>query len=853
MGLKIKVRKTALSIAIRHRCLKAAASPMLGATLVAGSLMAGQVQAQEQNVPQAGLEEIVVTARFREENVQQTPLAITALSGTSLENKSFASIADVAAAVPNAFFREASTVFGPSTQAYVRGVGQDDFKLSFEPGVAMYIDDVYHSDLLGSQFDLMDLERVEVLRGPQGTLFGKNAIGGAVRMVSRKPQGDNSGSIQATIGRYDRLDLRGGFDFTVIEDKLFMRVAGVSKSRNGFQEQIDFTCDMIRRGTPQLAGIGDGLGADGSAGSGLDGKPDTVAVGGTADNTFAFPQRTQGGAKSDDQCVIDKFGADDVQGGRIAVRFLPNEDVEFNLSADMTQDNSSVQAQSTYAIGRLFPGTETFALNTAGSTTNLPPSLTGANNRIFNKYGIRYDARFTNANPYQTYATYDDPIGNRVWAPEATVENWGVSGILDWDLNDSVHLKWVNAYREYDASFVTDNDGSPLLLNTVWTTQTHEQFTSELQFTGNLMSDALEWTAGAFYFDSDSFNGGRVISVHTILDFDVLDDVASSNKSVFGHVVYHASEKLSLTTGIRYSDDQKSYSFLHTPLAGFNPVIPLLAPNAQQTRTDWKVGADYQINDEVMIYGQVSTGFRSPGFNPRPFTTRQLLPIEGESLTAYELGIKSDWFDNRLRMNSAVFYSDYDSRVITRTTVECPAPYEMTLVPCPVTTSPWNNFLVGPAKIKGFEVEVTAELSENFLVDASFGYNQFTSDDLTINGRERKLNGIPEMQGNLGAQYVSNLGSNGSVTTRLDMFHTDEIFYDAFNQPLAAEPSYTTFNGRVTYEAENQDWSVALAVTNLTDEFYFVSKSDFITGNLSSLAGQPNRPREWSLSLRRNF
>jgi iron complex outermembrane recepter protein len=820
--------------------------------MAANAVLAMQAQAQPE-AQQGNLEEIVVTARFREENVQQTPLAITALSADSLDAKSFSTIADVAAAVPNAFFREAPTAFGPSTQAYIRGVGQDDFKLSFEPGVAMYIDDVYHSDLLGSQFDLMDLERVEVLRGPQGTLFGKNAIGGAVRMVSRKPQGDNSGSVQVTMGRFDRLDLRGGFDFTLIEDKLFMRVAGVSKSRDGFQEQIDFTCDMIRRGTPQLAGIDDGLGADGTAGGGLDGAPDVVTVGSTADNTFAFPQRTQGGAKQDDKCVIDKFGADDVQGGRVALRFLANEDVEFNLSADLTEDKSSVQAQSTYAIGRLFPNAETFSLNTAGSTANLPPSLTAANNRIFNRYGIRYDARFTNPDPYQTYATYDDPIGNRVWAPEATVENWGVSGILDWDVNAGIHLKWVNAYREYDASFVTDNDGSPLLLNTVWTTQTHEQYTSELQLTGNLMNDALEWTVGGFYFDSDSFNGGRVISVHTVLDFDVLDDVAASNKSVFAHFVYHLNEQLSLTAGWRYSDDEKSYSFLHTPLAGFDPVVPLLAPNAQQTRDDWKVGADYQLNDDLMVYGQIATGFRSPGFNPRPFTTRQLLPIEGESLTAYELGLKSDWLDNRLRVNTAVFYSDYDSRVITRSTSECPEPYEMTLVPCPVTTSPWNNFLVGPAKIKGFEVEVTASLTDNFSVDGSFGYNKFTSADLTINGRERKLTGIPELQGNLGAQYVSNLDDNGSITTRLDMFHTDDIYYDPLNQPLAAEPAYTTFNGRITYTTQNQDWSVVLAVTNLTDEFYFTSKSDAITGNLSTLAGQPNRPREWSLTLRRDF
>ena len=837
----------------RARCVSALA--IAAALTVPVFLRGGPVVAEEQAEAPAGrLGEVIVTARYRQENLQQTPLAITALQSESLEDKSFTNIADVASVVPNAFFREASTVFGPSTQAYIRDVGQGDFKLSFEPGVAMYIDDVYYSDLLGSQFDLMDLERVEVLRGPQGTLFGKNAIGGAVRMISKKPSGDNTGSIQATYGRYNRIDVRASYDFSLIQDTLFLRVAGMSKHRQGYQTQLDFTCDMIRRGTPELAGIGDGIGADGSAGGGFDGAPDTVAVGSAADNAFSFPIRHQGGGNQSANCVIGRFGGEDVQGGRVSARLIVSDTVEVNVSADYTDDESSVNAQSLFGVGVLNTMTGQYAFNTVGTTTNLPPTLTGRNNLIRSKYGIQFDSRFITGDPYTSYATYDDPIGGRVWPPVASVENWGVAGTIDWDVTDAIHAKWINAFRRYDASFVTDNDGSPVLINTVWTTQNHKQWTSELQLTGNLLDGNLEWTAGAFYFDSNSFNGGRVISLNGILDFDVGDTIKASNKSGFLHLVYHVTDKLSATAGIRYSDDKKTYSFFHNPLAGFPP-NPIFAPPASQSRWDWTGGLNYQVTDAAMVYGQVSTGFRAPGFNPRPFTPEQLLPIPGESLTSYEIGAKTDWLENRLRLNVAAFYSDYGSRVITRSQLECLPPFEMTLSPCPGPTAPWLNFLTGPAEVTGFEVELTAEPVQGLLIDGAMGYSHFKSKsgDLIIDGVPRKLTGLPEWTANLGAQYEVVIGNSGSITPRLDWFYTGTIYYDPRNLPLATQPSHSVFNGRITYQTADKDWSLVLSVTNLTNKFYYLSIDDFITSGLADIEGQPARPREWAITVKRNF
>jgi outer membrane receptor protein involved in Fe transport len=214
---------------------------------------------QPQRINEGELAEVTVTARFREENLQKAPLAITALSAESLTDMGFTDLSQVGRAIPNTYFRQQSAAYGRSTAMFIRGVGQADFQFSQEPRTSMYIDDVYFATVFGSMFDLLDLERVEVLRGPQGTLFGRNSMGGAVRMISKQPKGDNTGRLDVSYGADDRIELRASYDTALIDDRLFLRLAGSAKKRSGYVDQVDFTCDMIARGTPQLAGLGDGM------------------------------------------------------------------------------------------------------------------------------------------------------------------------------------------------------------------------------------------------------------------------------------------------------------------------------------------------------------------------------------------------------------------------------------------------------------------------------------------------------------------------------------------------------------------------------------------------------------------
>jgi iron complex outermembrane receptor protein len=211
------------------------------ACAMAGSTLSGASLAQTPPAPNGQLEEIVVTAQFRSQNLQQTPVAITAVNSETMEARSQTSVFEVSAQAPNVTLKPQGAAFGPALSASIRGVGQYDFNPAYEPGVGMYIDDVYYATLTGSIFDLLDLDRVEILRGPQGTLAGKNSIGGAVKLYSRKPTGDNTGSIQASYGSRNRIDLRASGDFALSES-VSVRLSGVSKKQQGYVERIDYGC-----------------------------------------------------------------------------------------------------------------------------------------------------------------------------------------------------------------------------------------------------------------------------------------------------------------------------------------------------------------------------------------------------------------------------------------------------------------------------------------------------------------------------------------------------------------------------------------------------------------------------------
>ncbi len=281
-----------------------------GAIALASPALAENADSPEQNTDSTATSDsdyagdIIVTAQFREQRLQDTPIAITAVSGADIANKGLQSIADVASSAPNVNIQNQQGAYGSPT-IYIRGIGQYDSSFAYEQGVGLYIDDVYHGVLLGGLFDLLDLDRVEILRGPQGTLAGKNSIGGAVKLFSQKPQGDGSGYITATYGSLDRIELRGAYDIGLTPE-LALRISGFSKRRDGYVKRLDFNCD----------------------------RPNDVLP----TDTWVT-QATEAG-----DCQLGTLGGIKSFGLRAALRYTPSDALEVNISGMLTRDDSEPPA-----------------------------------------------------------------------------------------------------------------------------------------------------------------------------------------------------------------------------------------------------------------------------------------------------------------------------------------------------------------------------------------------------------------------------------------------------------------------------------------------------------------------------
>ncbi len=856
------------------------------ALAVAASFGGNAAFAQDDGA-RTGLEEIVVTARYREENVQTTPISISAFTGEDLEIRSIENVEDIGLAIPNAYFRRNASNFGPNNTIGLRGLNQIDFSYAFEPTVGVYIDDVYHSTITGSDMDLIDLERIEVLRGPQGTLFGKNSIGGAIRLISKQPQGDDTGMVSLTVGDYDRLDLKAIGDFALVPDKLFLRVVGTTKEQEGYGRSLDFTCEMIRRGTPELAGIGDGLGFGGTVPDGPD--PDTapdllppvaVPVGSPADNDFSLPAARN--IAQNGTCELGKLGGTSSQAGRLLLRFLPSDRLDINLSIDMMNsiDDPNVDAQ-------LSP--------ISGAFDNMYSS-----NVVFRTYGIHYstptqDPRFLSPDPYTNYATFSDVVNGQVYPREARMDSGGASLVVTYDITDNVNAKLILADRGYDNEWTNDSDRTPFGLTQTHYIQNHDEQQAELQFNGVVgANDRLGWTAGLFYFDSQSraYNTTEFEAFHytgLLSNFVANDGYSTENKSAFVHVTYDFTERLRVSGGVRYTDESKSNTFDHGPSLN-RADIPLIFGDS---RSDWKASVDFSLTDSVFLYAQAATGFTSEGATPRIFTVGQLMALRGEELVSNEIGAKLEFFDNRLRVNAAIFQSDYDPRIRqTGGVTQCDAPNNLNPAPyrlgqgglCPAGTAlagstglPWFFYDNAPGKLNGYEVELTAAPVDNLAINFSLGQNEYENEITDVTSPVYVAPNYlqqPEYNASLGFQYAIQLGGGGTLTPRLDAFYQGERHTGPANArpgihevianvcPQQCLPAYTIMNARLTYVPPNSDWRLSLAGTNVTDKFYWQQYSaeigvngatGAITLNPAGRTGVASPPREWTLAIEKQF
>ncbi|MEJ0098680.1 MAG: TonB-dependent receptor [Pseudomonadota bacterium] len=798
------------------------------------------------------LAEVVVTARFHEENLQTTPLAISAFSEEELAARSITNVSDLGGTVPNAFVRQSVSNYGPTETIGMRGLIQGDYAYAFEPAVGIYIDDIYHGTLTGSTMDLLDLERVEVLRGPQGTLFGINTMGGAVRLISKKPSADEGSSLDLTYGSRDRIDAKGVADFAVIPDKVFARVSGIARRQDGYGQRLDFTCEMYRRGTPELAGVGDGKGAGGVA----------VTPGSAADISFPQTLNQRNG------CELGSLGGSESIGTRAQLRFLTTDKLEINLSGDYSTEIADPPVEA-----------QLVARNDTGYAAT-----------VLNRYGLNIttlEKSMVSPDPYTNFATFGNVVDGTAYDPNVHLHSWGMSATADYDTPwPKTHLKLISGYRKYDTTWINDSDLTPFELLQTPSLQQHHQFQAEAQFTGLSFADKLDWTLGAFYYDSWSRSYYLANFVTFNLKFTADDLYTTKNTSLFAHATYKLTDRLSLSGGLRYSDENKTNWFRHYGPGQYVGAAPL---GFGSNHVSYKVGLDFQATDALFLYTSVSDGFTSAGVTPRIFTPEQLQPLDGEQVTNYELGAKLEMFDHKVRINSAVFYMDYSKRLQQVTARECAigsngvSPGQPVFGlgatdPCPAGTpsgdlplsagtarngTSWFYYMQAPGNIQGFETEISLFPVRDFMVNVAAGYNEFKGDQKTrtaINYRDPSAVLQPKWNISAGTQYALALGDGARLTPRVDYsfqsYRTNGTISLPQRDPDDRNGGYGLVNARVTFDPPEGHWQAAFAVLNVFDKFYWqqIGTATTRAGVPSTgRVGTPGRPREWSFTISKKF
>ena len=741
------------------------------------------------------IEEIVVTAQKREENLQDTPIAITAFTEEALEARMISDISKLADFTPNVIFDTTAPISGLSNGAavFIRGIGQLDFAMTTDPGVGTYIDGVYSSRAVGGVLDVVDIERIEILRGSQGTLFGRNTIGGAINITTKRPAETFGGMLEATFGEFERTDFKGSLDVPVT-DKFRTKFAFSSKNRNGFVDRI--------------------------------------AVG-------------------------DRLGDEDRQSVRASFLLQPADAIEMYATVDYT----SIDEQS---AGSVMVGITEF---TGDPAQGLTPSSTWAYNQVFvpaNPGAAPYTLNeFLPGAADQTLAT--GPTGT-------DLESFGATLTFTWSL-PWFEFKSISSYRDTEGEFYRDPDNSSVeITETSNPNYNHEQFSQELQLTGAGFNERLQYVLGAYYFEEDGTDDvfvpiygalptpvGLVALPLYINNYSTVDN---DSKAVFGQGTLAVTEQIALTFGMRYTEDKKGFGYRQyispDPFPGNIAVVAILGPpfavpgpadalvmwdkvSEKFNELNFRAGIDYQLNDDTLLYFTYADGYKSGGFNYRYVVPRlDPLPFDPETLESYEVGVKWQGLDDRLRINAAGFVSEYSDVQIQL----------FETGGGPLTQN------AGVADIIGVEVELTAALHERLLLNAGFGYIDAEYDELNLPttnvaqavNLDTKLPNTPETTVNVSAQYSHPLPW-GSLIVRGDYRYTDDLYNDAQNSPFLYQDGYHTVNASLTFSTGN--WEFSVFGVNLTDK-RFITSGDSNFG-LGFHEANYNRPREFGGLLRYRF
>lgn len=798
-----------------------------------GATEVADTETTEENSLKLG--SITVTAQRREESANDVPMSIQAFDGEQLEVLRVTSVDDLQSLVPS--FSVSQSYQGVPTYT-LRGIGFNTINLSATSTVGTYVDEVAYPYPIMNAGPVFDVDRVEVLKGPQGTLFGRNTTAGLINLVTSKPADEFAAQISGELGNYDTWNFGG---------MLNLPLSDTAQARFAFR------------------------------------------------NEHSDEGWQKSNTRGEDRGTKDRLGL------RAALSLQPTEQFEVDLSYNgWVNKSDTIAAQAIGFTPNTGPGGGFFPFNAPGLTQYIA------------------DNQPTDASQADWVDTLsrstDIGIGLGVDGPHEEDSTFhGVKVRLGYEFSNGINLISLTGYNQLEREAVTDYGGAPYEILAQDISGEIESISQEIRFEGE--TGPANWTVGAYYgrdeiVDSNVTLLGENANVPGIRAFilgldllnspinttlpqpytltDVLQtfrsfadraDFETETASIFASADWEISDQLSLTTGIRYTEDSQDYngcsrdnegSFLpninlfnrtfyaglygggtppdpisinecvtyHTDLNEFGPVISNLSEN----NVAWRVVANWTPSEEILLFGSVSRGAKSASTPVNAANIAdQNAPATQEFLTAYEVGVKANLFSNRTQANASVFYYDYEDKQVSG------------FFPDPVYTALSRLQNVPESRAYGLDVDVTALVAEGITVVAAGTWlDTEITDYVGINGAglPQDFDGAsflysPEFTGSLSLMYDKPLHSTLGLRGALNARYQSDSQAGLSGNPLYAIDGHTSLNGTIGIYSLDGPWELSLWGQNLTDEYHWGQ----VTSNANTIVRFAAQPRTYGLSL----
>ena len=731
------------------------------------------------------LEEIVVTAQKREESLADVGIAVDVVSGDRLREAGAVSLIDVARYSPGLNIQTPFGEFGYPLIA-IRGVNTDGFIETLPQSTGVYADGVYVSQPPMQAFRLLDLERMEVLKGPQGTIYGRNTIAGAINLISKRPTFEPEGYATVGFGRYSRASFEGAYGGP-ISDTAAGRVA------------IKY---LRQTGSPL---------------------------------TNTYPGLDDGGER--DHLIA-----------RGSLLFQPNEDVELLVRVYAGRDDSDAWPWASIPAGQ----------DTDGD---------GIPDQVCPEYA-RGDVAAAQLNcvardPFVSGNTWNDTDGDPYTINQNAIgshayHSSGISAELNWSLNEMT-VTAVTGWDDFERHDVLDEDAGPTVALDDVRRSDVSQFSQEIRVASNA-GDGLQWLAG-LYYSSDEMEGNPSFDQGGRQDYSTLE---TDTLGVFGQVEYALADDLAITAGGRWTDVQRDFYYRTT---GFFASAELQAgASSSFSDSDYsaRLALDWNVNDDTLVYASISRGFNAGTFNSQFLgVPSDLEPTRSESLTAYEVGLKSALAGGRASVEAAIYYYDATD------------PQVVAVEPLSGISA---NLLINAddSKMQGGEIQFRA-LATDWLelafgaayIDSEYG-RLLTSvagtgtgspypDNAPVFGSTladltgNRIPNTPELSINSAAVVQVPVNEGWTFVGQLDFLWEDDIPRDLRASPALYSEAHIDVDLRLALKSTDGKWDAALWVRNLTDETYLTEAYEVLGFGFYIAAGNYNYPRTFGLELTRNF